>query len=72
MAYIGGSEAHAAKPDATDDTDWCGLYLPPPEAMLGLDRETFWVYHRWPGRRERSAGRGGMPVYADEAGGTRR
>ena len=30
MACIGGSQAHGAKVGATDDTDWYGLYIPPP------------------------------------------
>ncbi len=44
MAYIGGSEAHGAKLGATDDTDWYGLYIPPPELALGLDREEHYVF----------------------------
>jgi uncharacterized protein len=44
MAYIGGSEAHGAKLGATDDTDWYGLYIPPPELILGLHREEHFVF----------------------------
>jgi len=44
MAYIGGSEAHGAKLGATDDTDWYGLYIPPPAKTLGLDREEHFVF----------------------------
>jgi predicted nucleotidyltransferase len=44
MAYIGGSEAHGAKLGETDDTDWYGLYIPPPELVLGLDREEHFVF----------------------------
>lgn len=44
MAYIGGSQAHGAKLGATDDTDWYGLYLPPPEKVLGLEREEHFVF----------------------------
>ncbi|MGC1614747.1 MAG: hypothetical protein WA736_08680 [Candidatus Acidiferrum sp.] len=35
MAYIGGSQAHGAKLGATGDTDWYGLYIPPPPKVLG-------------------------------------
>ena len=44
MAYIGGSQAHGAKLGATDDTDWYGLYLPPPNKVLGLEREEHFVF----------------------------
>ena len=44
MAYIGGSQAHGAKLGATDDTDWYGLYIPPAEKMLGLEREEHFVF----------------------------
>jgi uncharacterized protein len=44
MACIGGSQAHGAKLGATDDTDWYGLYIPPPGKLLGLDREQHFVF----------------------------
>jgi predicted nucleotidyltransferase len=44
MAYIGGSQAHGAKLGATDDTDWYGLYIPPPNKVLGLEREEHFVF----------------------------
>src|SRR5271156_5147207 len=44
MACIGGSQAHGAKLGATDDTDWYGLYIPPPTKLLGLDREEHFVF----------------------------
>lgn len=44
MACIGGSQAHGAKLGATDDTDWYGLYIPPPPKVLGLDREEHFVF----------------------------
>jgi uncharacterized protein len=44
MAYIGGSQAHGAKLGATDDTDWYGLYVPPPQKVLGLEREEHFVF----------------------------
>jgi predicted nucleotidyltransferase len=44
LAFIGGSQAHGAKLGATDDTDWYGLYIPPPERVLGLDVEEHFVF----------------------------
>jgi predicted nucleotidyltransferase len=44
MAYIGGSQAHGAKLGETDDTDWYGLYVPPPKKVLGLEREEHFVF----------------------------
>src|SRR5260221_14537616 len=44
MACIGGSQAHGAKLGATDDTDWYGLYIPPPTKVLGLEREEHFVF----------------------------
>jgi len=44
MACIGGSQAHGAKLGATDDTDWYGLYIPPPTKVLGLEREEYSVF----------------------------
>jgi len=44
MACIGGSQAHGAKLGATDDTDWYGLYIPPPINVLGLEREEHFVF----------------------------
>jgi len=44
MAYVGGSQAHGAKLGATDDTDWYGLYIPPPHKVLGLEREEHFVF----------------------------
>jgi hypothetical protein len=43
MAYIGGSQAHGAKIGTTDDTDWYGLYIPPPTKVLGLERDEHFV-----------------------------
>jgi uncharacterized protein len=44
MACIGGSQAHGAKVGATDDTDWYGLYIPPPTKLLGLERDEHFVF----------------------------
>ena len=44
MACIGGSQAHGAKLGETDDTDWYGLYIPPPTKVLGLEREEHFVF----------------------------
>ena len=44
MAYVGGSQAHGAKLAETDDTDWYGLYIPPPTKVLGLERDEHFVF----------------------------
>jgi len=44
MAYIGGSQAHGAKLGATGDTDWYGLYIPPPNKVLGLVPKEHFVF----------------------------
>jgi len=44
MACIGGSQAHGAKLGETDDTDWYGLFIPPPHKLLGLEREEHFVF----------------------------
>jgi predicted nucleotidyltransferase len=44
MACIGGSQAHGAKLGVTDDTDWYGLYIPPANKVLGLEREEHFVF----------------------------
>ncbi len=44
MAFVGGSQLHGAKVDGTDDTDWYGLFIEPPDKMIGLDRDEFFVY----------------------------
>jgi predicted nucleotidyltransferase len=44
MAYLGGSQAHGAKLAETDDTDWYGLYIPPPTKVLGLEHEEHFVF----------------------------
>ena len=44
QAFIGGSQLHGAKLDSTDDTDWYGVFIEPPEKMIGLDRDEFFVF----------------------------
>ena len=44
MDYIGGSTAHGAKVGGTDDTDWYGVYIEPPEKIIGIDRSEHFVY----------------------------
>lgn len=34
--FIGGSQLHGAKLEGTDDTDWYGVFVEPPELSLGL------------------------------------
>jgi predicted nucleotidyltransferase len=44
MAFIGGSQLHGAKVEGTDDTDWYGVFIEPPEKIIGLERDEFFVY----------------------------
>ena len=44
QAFIGGSQLHGAKVDSTDDTDWYGVFIEPPEKIVGLDRDEFFVF----------------------------
>lgn len=44
MAFVGGSQLHGAKVDGTDDTDWYGVFIEPPDKMIGLERDEFFVY----------------------------
>jgi predicted nucleotidyltransferase len=42
--FVGGSELHGAKVEDTDDLDIYGVYLEPPELVLGLDKQDFYVW----------------------------
>src|SRR6201993_5329080 len=42
--FVGGSELHGAKFKDTDDLDIYGVYLEPPELVLGLDKQDFYVW----------------------------
>jgi len=42
--FVGGSELHGAKVKNTDDLDIYGVYLEPPELVLGLDKQDFYVW----------------------------
>lgn len=44
QAFIGGSQLHGAKIDSTDDTDWYGVFIEPPDKIIGLERDEFFVY----------------------------
>ena len=44
QAFIGGSQLHGAKVDGADDTDWYGVFIEPPEKIVGLDRSEFFVF----------------------------
>lgn len=35
--FVGGSELHGAKVGSTDDLDIYGVFIGPPEVVLGLD-----------------------------------
>src|SRR5215471_18252420 len=42
--FVGGSELHGAKVKDTDDLDIYGVYLEPPELILGLEKQDFYVW----------------------------
>ncbi len=42
--FIGGSELHGAKVGATDDLDLYGVFLDPPETVLGLSPRRHFVW----------------------------
>ena len=42
--FVGGSELHGAKVKNTDDLDIYGAYLEPPELVIGLDKQDFYVW----------------------------
>ena len=42
--FVGGSELHGAKIKNTDDLDIYGVYLEPPELVLGLEKNEFFVW----------------------------
>src|SRR5260370_17292737 len=44
MTFIGGSQLHGAKLDGRDDTDWYGVFIEPPEKVLGLDEFPHFVF----------------------------
>lgn len=41
--FIGGSQLHGAKLEGMDDTDWYGVYIEPPEYILGMKPYEHWV-----------------------------
>jgi predicted nucleotidyltransferase len=43
-AFIGGSELHGAKLEGTDDHDIYGVFIEPPENILGLDAQEHYVW----------------------------
>jgi uncharacterized protein len=42
--FVGGSELHGAKVQGTDDVDIYGIYIEPPEMVLGLDSMPHFVW----------------------------
>jgi uncharacterized protein len=44
QAFSGGSQLDGAKGDGTDDTDWYGVFIEPPEKMIGLERDEHFVF----------------------------
>jgi predicted nucleotidyltransferase len=44
VTFIGGSQMHGAKLQDTDDTDWYGIFIEPPEKMVGVDAYEHFVH----------------------------
>ena len=42
--FVGGSELHGAKVHGTDDLDIYGIYIEPPELVLGLEAIPHFVW----------------------------
>jgi len=53
--FIGGSQLHGAKIDGTDDTDWYGVFIEPPEKALGTDAFEHFVYSTGTDRTKNNA-----------------
>ncbi len=41
--YRGGSQAHGAKLEGISDDDWCGVFIEPPEKIIGVDSYEHYV-----------------------------
>lgn len=50
LAFVGGSQMHGAKVSDTDDKDWYGVYVEPPELVIGLDKEEHFVFNSGGGK----------------------
>ena len=69
--FVGGSELHGAKVKDTDDLDIYGVYLEPPELVLGLDKQDFYVWSTAGNERRNGTGRcGRVPVLVAQMGGS--
>ena len=44
LIFEGGSRLHGAKLEGTDDTDWYGVYIEPPEKVIGIDAYEHFVF----------------------------
>lgn len=44
LSFIGGSQGHGAKLADSDDTDWYGLFIEPPDKALGTDSYEHFVH----------------------------
>ena len=44
LTFIGGSQLHGAKLQGKDDTDWYGVFIEPPEKVLGLEEFPHFVF----------------------------
>jgi RNA repair pathway DNA polymerase beta family len=68
--FVGGSELHGAKVKDTDDLDIYGVYLEPPELVLGLGQERLLrLEHRRQRAQERTGRCGCVPVFLAQMGG---
>jgi predicted nucleotidyltransferase len=50
-SFVGGSELHGAKLEATDDHDLMGIYLETPQDIMGLDQQPHFVWSTAPDSR---------------------
>lgn len=62
-AFIGGSELHGAKLKNTDDHDIYGVFVEPPDRILGLDTHEHFVWSTAPTERRNHAGDVDVTLY---------
>jgi hypothetical protein len=62
--FVGGSELHGAKVKDTDDLDIYGVFLEPPELVLGLEKQDFHVWSTAGNERRNSADEVDLCLYS--------
>jgi len=62
--FVGVSELHGAKVKDTDDLDIYGVYLEPPELVLGFDKQDFYVWSTAGNERRNTADDIDMCLYS--------